>query len=398
MNTPTYNETLGISISVFKPTIDIAGGPTYTMRGELVDGWLNQNIDSYNHEILANGGWWSASMSLSGSLTDMEDWLVNGLNRHVEVSNSALVKIWEGFVNQVSLSAGTLQATRGPLMDIANRVSVVYTPILDATVAPPIEGSETTTTIANNVASQASYGIFEQVISGGKLLDDGTTDDATELRDTYLAESREPETGEEINLGSSTVASVQIDLLGYVHRFQRWIYQDTVAATAQLDAMLPAILAADPNAIFTAANSTIATNALLVSGYSNDNRMAWDVIQELVSLGDAAANRYTFGVYDNQHAIYAIAPDTTAYQHRIAGESMDIETYTTGETVRPWDMLPARWLFLPDFLAGQFQPTDRRLDPRFLFIESVQFTAPSTVQISGQKISRIPQMIARLGA
>ena len=76
----------------------------------------------------------------------------------------------------------------------------------------------------------------------------------------------------------------------------------------------------------------------------------------------------------------------------------DIETYTTGETVRPWDVLPARWMFLPDFLAGQFQPTDRRLDPRFLFIESVQFTAPSTVQISGQKISRIPQMIARLGA
>jgi len=399
MNTPTYNETLGISISVFKPAIDIAGGPTYTMRGQLVDGWLNQNIDSYNHEILANGGWWSASMSLSGSLVDMEDWFVNGLNRHIEVYNSALVKIWEGFVNQVALSAGTLQATRGPLMDIANRVSVVYSPILDATVAPPLEGSETTTTIANNTASQARYGIFEQVISGGKLLDDGTTDDATELRDTYLAENREPETGEEINLGSSATASVQIDLLGYVHRLQGWIYQNTVAATAQLDATIPAILAADPNAMFTAANSTIATNALLVSGYSDDNQMAWDVIQRLVSLGDAAGNRYTFGVYDNQHAIYAIAPtDTTAYQYRIAGESMDIETYTTGETVQPWDVLPARWMFLPDFLAGQKQDIDQRLDPRFLFIESVRFTAPSLVQVSGQKISRIPQMIARLGA
>jgi len=328
----------------------------------------------------------------------MEDWFASGLNRHVEVYDSALVKVWEGFVNMVTLSAGTLRATRGPLIDIANRVSVVYTPILDAATAPPLEGSETTTTVDDNAASQVKYGIFEQVISGGKLLDDGTTDDATELRNTFLEENREPETGEEISLGSSVTASVQIDLLGYVHRLQGWVYQDTTAATAQLDTKLGAILDADPNVIFSSANSAIATNPLLVSGYDDDNRMAWDAIQELVSLGDAAANRYTFGVYDNQRAVYAIAPTDTAYQHRIAGESMDIEAYVTGATVRPWDVLPARWMFLPDFLVGQTQTTDQRLDPRFLFIESVQFTAPSAVQISGQKVSRIPQMIARLGA
>ena len=398
MTTPSYNEALSISISAFTPTIDIPGGPTYTPAGTLITSNLALDADSYNHEILANGGWWSASMSLSGSLIDMEDWFVNGLNRHIEVYNFALIKIWEGFVNQVTLSAGTLQATRGPLTDIANRASVVYTPILDATTAPPVEGSETTTTVDDNAASQAKYGIFEQVISGGKLLDDGTTDDATELRDTFLEENREPETSEEINLGSSTTASVQIDLLGYVHRLQGWVFQDTTAATAQLDTKIGTVLDADPNGMFSSANSTVATNALLVSGYDDDNRMAWNVIQELVSLGDAAANRYTFGIYDNQQAVYAIAPTTTEYQHRIASAGMDIETYDMGMTVYPWDVLPARWMFLSDFLVGQTQTTDQRLDPRFLFIESVRFTAPGLVQVSGQKVSRIPQMIARLGA
>jgi len=77
---------------------------------------------------------------------------------------------------------------------------------------------------------------------------------------------------------------------------------------------------------------------------------------------------------------------------------MRVEAYGNGATVDPWDVLPARWVFLYSFLPGRGQPAALRDDPRFLFIESVRFSAPSTVQISGQKVSRIPQMIARLGA
>lgn len=396
MTTPSFNSTLGISISAFRPTI-VAGG-AYTPNGNLITDQLAQNADTYSHELLANGGWWSASLSISGSLVEMENWIDDGLNRHIEVYNFALEKIWEGFVNMVTLSAGTLQATRGPLMDVANRASVVYTPILDPTTAPPIEGSETTTTIANNAASQAKYGIFEQVLSGGRKLDDGTTDEAVELRDTTLQESREPETSEDVNLGSSSIASVTLDLLGYVHRFKGYVYADATAATVQLGTKMQLVITADPNGLFSTSYTQMAANALLVSRYDDDNRMAWDVIQELVSIGDAAANRYTFGIYDGRQAIYAAIPDDTAYQHRIAGKNVDIETYGVGTKIHPWDVLPARWMFLPDFLVGRTQPTDRRLDPRYLFIESVRFTAPSALQISGQKVSRLPQMIARLSS
>jgi hypothetical protein len=37
-----------------------------------------------------------------------------------------------------------------------------------------------------------------------------------------------------------------------------------------------------------------------------------------------------------------------------------------------------------------------RDDPRFVFIESVRYTAPNGLQLSGQKVSRLPQMLARL--
>jgi len=397
MTTASWFQQTGLSISVWEPTIDTAT-PLYTPRGRLVTDTLSDILSSYQHEILADGGWWSASITISLSVQESEDWFEDGLNRHIEVYNPALALVWAGFVNQVTISAGTLAATRGPLLDIANRVSVVYSPILDATTAPPLEGSETTTTIADDATSQTAYGILEAVVSGGKLLDDGTTDDAAQLRDVYLEENKDPQTSEDLDFSSGATATVQLDLLGYVHRLGKWIYQDMTAATVQIDTKIALFPAADPNGLLSTDVSQIAANAALTSRYEDDNRMAMDVLNEDVSLGDVANNRYTLGLYADQRITYAATPTTAAYQHDILDQAMRVETYGNGATVDPWDVLPARWVFLYSFLPGRGQPAALRDDPRFLFIESVRFSAPSTVQISGQKVSRIPQMIARLGA
>lgn len=394
MTTPSLFETTGISISIWKPIIDLVT-PLYTVRGILVADSFAETVSSYKHEILADGGWWAASISTALSLPDAEDWFENGLNRHVEVYNPAGIVVWAGFVNQVSLSTGTLQAVRGPLMDVVNRGSVVYTPILDATTVPPIEGVETTTTIYDDATSQAAYGILEGVISGGKLLDDGTTDDAVTLRNTYIEENKYPQSSEDLDLSGGREATVQLDLLGYVHRFQKYIYQDTTTATVQIDAKIPLVIAADPNGLFSTDYLQIATNATLTSRYEDDNRIAWDVLTQMVSLGDTASNRYTLSVYGNQRITYAVVPTTAEYQHSIISEDIQIEIYGRGTKVDPWDVLPARWLFLNDFLAGRGIPTTLRDDPRYTFIESVTYTAPNIVQISGQKVSRLPQMLAR---
>ena len=395
MTIPSYIEQSGLSISAWIPDIDVST-PLYVPRRTLVTDALAATLVSYHHDILADGGWWSADITFSAALEDAAVWFENGLNRHIEVYNASLENIWAGFVNQVTLSAGTLSAVRGPLMDVTNRVSVTYTPILDATTVPPIEGSETTTTIEDNDDSQALYGILEEVVSGGKLLDDGTTDDAVQLRDTYLAENALPQASEEIDISRSGAVTVQLDCLGYVHRFQKYIYQDTTAATVQVDAKIPLVIAADPNGLFSTDYSQIATNAVLTSRYEDDNRMAWDVLMQEVALGDAAYTRYTLGVYQDQQIVYAAVPTTATYQHSILSQEMQVEQYGSGTPVAPWDVLPARWLFLYDFLPGRGQPAALRDDPRFVFIESVRFTAPNTVQLAGQKFSRIPQMIAQL--
>jgi hypothetical protein len=121
------------------------------------------------------------------------------------------------------------------------------------------------------------------------------------------------------------------------------------------------------------------------------------VILALIALGDVNDDRWTFGIYNDQKAHYGVIPSTPFYQHRIASESQRIETYAGNARVFPWDVRPAQWVFLPDFLVGRVQPTELRLDPRYVFIESVRYTAPWGIELTGSKVDSISQVMAQLG-
>jgi len=61
-------------------------------------------------------------------------------------------------------------------------------------------------------------------------------------------------------------------------------------------------------------------------------------------------------------------------------------------------VLPAHWIFFPDFLVGRTQPTtDLRTDKRYMFIESVRYSAPDTIQMTGSKVGRLAQLLAKKG-
>jgi len=391
----------GLSISAFRPTIDTST-PGYDPTGTLITDQLGQQADSYSHQIEANGGYWSAQIVLSAQRQVLESWFSQGLNRHIEVYGPELSKVWEGFVNQITYSAGTLTAVTGPVVQIANRASVTYTPILDATTTPPTLGVQQSTTIADDDDSRALYAVLEAVLSQGQLLDDGVTDVAEQVRDTYLAENAWPQNSEDIGLGNTAQPSITLDCLGYVHRLAHYVVQDTTAATVQISnnagtGKLQYAIAADPSGMFPATYNQMDNNAFLTSRYENSNRMAWDVITELVGIGDANDARHTFGVYDDRIAIYAAMPADFAYQHRIGDAGMRFERYGSNQEIMPWLVRPAHWSFLPDFLVGKVTPTTMRRDPRAIFIESVQYSAPWGLQINGSKTGRLDQMLAKLG-
>lgn len=359
------------------------------LSGNAVIGLLTDLVISYSHETTTTEGYKRASFTLSGDQIDVEDWFENGLFRDVVAYNDANGVIYNGFVNKVTIVVGGRSLTRGPMIDIVNRLSVSYTP-LDTTTNPPVRGNKTKTALANDTVSQARYGILQDIYNGG----DCTDADALIIRDSQLEELRDPETSEMLSLQGG-VPSVSVECLGYYAFLDKYIYTNSTTGTVALSTKLQNVLTASPNAIFSTNYEKITSNTLAVAANEIEDRKAWDVIKGELAKGDASNNRYTFGIYKNRQAIYAPMPTAFAYQFQLANSVLEL--YGGGEMM-PWDVQSGKWLFYTDFLTGKSRPiTDLRKDPRALFIESASFTAPYGLSLNGGKVRTSQQIMARLG-
>lgn len=387
MTTPSFYNQTGISIHA-KPSIVTDFG--------VQEMTLTDQISVYGHTIAALGGYESANFTITGSQINVEDWLEYGIGSHVDVYNAAMVKIWEGFINDTLINVGPLSVTRGPLVNVCNRCSVTYG-LLDTTQNPPIQQYQTETAIQEDADSQAKWGIWEQVISAGQT----TAADAAEIQDAYLVEYAQPETSQVWNVGGQEI-SVSCNCRGYQDWLDAGIYEQTVnSGTTQLETKMGDILddaGADPNGLFASTNADIFTAGILVPEYENENLKPRAIINTMVSMGDGTANdaRTIWGVYNDQYFIYDQIPTTAEYQQRLSGAHQRIETITS-ITVQPWDVRAGKWLFFPDFLAGRVQPAALRLDPRYMFIERVSYRAPFDITLDGGKAGSVAQMLARMG-
>lgn len=381
--TPTHEESLGLTVSVWKPAI-----ASYDPRGTFV-GSYEQQVSSYSHVSRAMGGYWSAKFTIKDRQEDLESWFDDGLGRHVEVYNPALECIWEGFVNQVDLSLGDLSATRGPLLSITNRVRVVYSTV-DYSTDPPTVGVRDWTAWDPDTDSQGRFGIIEKVLSAGGM----TAANATQVGATYLEENKEPKTTHRLAAGSGQ--QVVVHCLGYVAWMNAYTYYNAATGEIDADAKVADLLDGDPNGILSSANSWLESNTLQVPDADEDYKTAWTVAKAVVAQGDANDDRWLFGIYSGREAVYRQAPATVAYVRRLSAQSREITTFA-GNVVRPWDVQPGNWLFLSDFLIGRSWPVSTRLDPRFFFIESTTYTAPYSLSLTGGNVDTIPQKLAKLG-
>lgn len=386
-----------IRIHVWKPAI--VAGTSYTPRGSLVDDQVIARVATggYTHTLQAAGGAWSANLKLTGNRAYIDEWYLNGLGRHVETFSPAGELVFAGFVNTLNVQGGTHSGRIGPLLELANRVEVQYTPIVNATTSPVRTGPQRSTVITQDTTSQSLYGLFDQVVAGGELLDDGTTNLATQYRNLYLYENAYPQHSEQLDLERSAEASVELEILGYGQMFDAYLYTDAVAGTVTVSTKLGYILTADPNNVFSTATTGIATNATLAPRWDDKGHTGLTAIQELVKVGDVGSNRYIWRVDGEDLTFYyEVAPTTPAYEHRILARVPEVRLYGTSSQVYPWEVKAGRVVFLSDYLLGQSIPTDRRRDPRSVFIESVTYTYPWGLSITGAQQFKLPQFLANV--
>lgn len=384
----------GFSIAMYRPTIEV--GKSYTPDGGLL-GTISNQVSSWTHEIRAEGGYWSADFSIEGNIHDIDDWLAGGMGRHIEMYDETQTKVWEGFVNEISINMGSLVISRGPLMAVGNRVENYYTPIIDPDTDPPLTGDTMPTPIVEELQSQGRWGIIEKILSSGQLIDD----DAEQIAALYLAENHDPKTQKDYTIGSagSGNTTITVHCLGYVAWLEGYAYNDPTLSTTTVSAKMQDVLAADPNGMFSTNYGGIASNGTLVTAFEDSSRTAWTIIKEMLTLGGGSDDRWIFGIYADLQAYYAAIPTAYAYYLSVADASQRVFLYGAFHPteVRPWRIMPGRWLYYSDLLIGREFNTTLGIDPRGQFIESVTFTAPADVKLAGSQIGRLSQKLARLG-
>lgn len=377
----TYHQETGITVKVFEPLV----------RGTAKVASLDNNITNYSHELSANGGFDRMTVSLADDRLSLDDWIEQGVGRHIEVYNSAGVVVWEGFINVVRGSIGAHTIEVGPLLEVGNRVMVSYAPV-DYNLSPPAVGDTTVTPVVENTRSQERFGIIEKVINGGRVTDD----EAENIRDTFLAENAYLSTSSTLSFGGSGGdPTVTLECLGYWYWLNSYVFNDGTSGAIQADDRLLEILTGNPNSGMYA-TPVLDTNNQLIPAETQEDKIAMALVKEILALGGATDQRYTLGFYENRQPFYREIPTDPAYKTALSDQGQRILTYE-GFLVYPWDVRPAQWIFISDALVGRYTGDDLYEDPRYMFIEQVSYSAPWNITMTGSRVGTFEQVMARFG-
>lgn len=389
----TINEKQGLkpSILVYEKILNSTFVPSVRGTDLGYIGEFSQISSLYRHTINAFGGYWDATFTIPGNQNDIEEWLENGLGRHVIVRDHALSIIWSGFVNRVSATLGGLSVIRGPLLNIGNYVDLIYSTV-DPTTIPPTIGIRENTGYTSDIGSQTDFGLFETVLSSGGA----TAAAALEARNNWIAERAYPKTTQTLNLGTTGNAVVSIECAGYSQILKKYTYSSSVTGTSNVSALISDVLGGALNQVFSA-DEVIDTNTLQRTTAVSGSRTAWDLIKSYTALGDTSDNRWVFGVYADEIPYYQQSPTTVEYEYLISDKSQAIQSQ--GVDIYPWNILPAKWMFFQDLLIGRVPASVNvlREDPRAMFIESATFTAPWGLTLTGGDTDTINQRLAKMG-
>lgn len=348
-----------------------------------------ETYTSYTHEISASGGYLSATITIPMNALDAEVWYDRGIGRRVKVFNHAGVCIWNGFVNEISVTLGASTLHVGPLSNIANLVGAKYSPVLDGQA-----GSEVDTTLVQDYNSTSLYGKWEKWISVGQA-EEGVPE---QVRDVFLADMAYPENSDELSIYSANTPTVTLACVGNLYWLMAYTYNNISESLDTLSNKLLLVLDADLNSVISHDYSYIEENNCLVSMYEMSNRFAWDVIKELLSIGnDTDDSRRMFGVYEDGLVKYSRMPYVIEYYHYLGDRSRKITTID-GATVPPWEVVPGKWLQVPDFLLGTAMTSLHFMkdDKRNKFLESVVYTSPNGLDLSGRRNDKLSQMLAKI--
>lgn len=351
----------------------------------------SQDVTSYDHSHAAMGGFWTANLTMRLPLAELEDWLENGVGRQVQVKGRGTKIAWEGLVNRVTMNVGGYNMNVGPYLDIANKVKLAYSIFLQLG-GGNATGIRVATDYTSDALSVARYGILAKVFSVGGV----DTSAVANLQALLLERYSQPPRSEDLNLPGDTGLTyfdLKLECVGYAHLFQKYSYNSATTGTQNLSAKLTAIVAAEPNGLF---SSSVTTNTIQVPAYENDDAEAWGLIKSMIAMGDVSLNRYSFGVYENRRAVYKPVSNSVVYIRPLREGAAVIQD-AQGGLLQPWEVRPGGYVLVTDLLPGKPTAATLNDDRRAIYADTVQYRMPDSLVINGAHSFKVEQRLAQLG-
>ena len=108
--------------------------------------------------------------------------------------------------------------------------------------------------------------------------------------------------------------------------------------------------------------------------------------------------RWVLGMKGRKAYYHKLPYDVIYAHHYIQGFSSVFVHPTMSYEFEPWDVLPGRLVYSPDFMVGRVFPNlDFRTDPRSEILETVTYQAPRSLQVQTSRISTLAQKLAQFG-
>jgi hypothetical protein len=329
---------------------------------------LRFEVNSYSFEAI--GGCKDASITVFGGDLGLEE-VLNWLRRPVTIYNGKGVAVWWGYVHGAQMRKDALEIA--PSLDsLANRVAVAYSYVETGTQTV---GARKTTAWADDLVSQAEYGIVELLSSTG-----GNSDAAAEARRAAILAGQAWPYGGLSQFGSprgavrysgaKKSASATLVCRGWWGTLGWKYYANTgvtsVATTSQIGAIVTA-----------AGQFLTATDVEVASGISSSEYRVGDLtaLAEIVTLlgaGGPNGRRLLASVTVDRRLQIWEEPATSTAIHTLTSQA---QLYGPGGIMVDENVPPVGvWLRLKDVLGGVVDLT-KIADPSLQFIERASWSA-----------------------
>jgi len=367
-------------------SIIIKNNPVVT-RPYFMQSLQPDEFTGYNHDIRAMGGFWSCKFSMAGDLVDLEEYIENGLGRDIKAFDENGDTAFHGLIVELKLNLPNAEISIS-LLDMANRVQIRY---LTAS-----GGLIKRSTAYNDTASQALYGIKEKIFSGAII---SSSTEVNQAAQKLLSQYKYPSSPINTPKNNSGGISLSIIAHGYVRTLDWRVYNQTVnTGTENISTQIAAVITAVGQFI---ASTSITANTSPVLQLQDADKLAWNVIEGATQLGDVSNNRYVVGVYEDRKLTYAQATGSTItdvnYITEALSESGDFYDRKSGVKLDMASIRPNKWVRYTDILGSLSDGTDLFTDPRATYIESVNYSDPDRVSITGTRGALAEMIMAKAG-